>query len=106
MDLHTLTWDAGIASDMRIPLSLLPQIKSSAEVYGYGAPDGLLIDTPIAGDLGDQHAATFGQACFEVGTAKNTYGTGCFMLMNTGTEAVASKNGLLTTCLLYTSRCV
>ncbi|HQA15308.1 MAG TPA: glycerol kinase GlpK, partial [Ornithinibacter sp.] len=97
MDLHTLTWDAGIASDMRIPLSLLPQIKSSAEVYGYGAPDGLLIDTPIAGDLGDQHAATFGQACFEVGTAKNTYGTGCFMLMNTGTEAVASKNGLLTT---------
>ncbi|SMO61258.1 glycerol kinase GlpK [Propioniciclava tarda] len=97
MDLKTLAWDPEIAADMGIPISMLPTITSSAEVYGYGAKDGLLIDTPIAGNLGDQHAATFGQACFEKGMAKNTYGTGCFMLMNTGTEPVPSKHGLLTT---------
>ena len=74
-----------------------PEIKSSSEIYGYGRKNGLLIDTPIAGILGDQQAATFGQACFEKGMAKNTYGTGCFMLMNTGTEPVFSNNGLLTT---------
>ena len=97
MDLTTLAWDPEIAADMGIPLSMLPEIRSSAEVYGLGAKDGLLIDTPIAGDLGDQQAATFGQACFAPGMAKNTYGTGCFMLMNTGTEPVPSENGLLTT---------
>ncbi len=97
MNLDTLSWNADIARDMTIPMSMLPTIKSSAEVYGKGAADGLLIDTPIAGDLGDQQAATFGQACFSAGMAKNTYGTGCFMLMNTGDEIVPSKNGLLTT---------
>jgi len=76
---------------------MLPEIKSSSEVYGYGRKNGLLIDTPIAGILGDQQAATFGQACFHKGMAKNTYGTGCFMLMNTGKEAIFSENGLLTT---------
>ena len=76
---------------------MLPEIKSSSEIYGYGRKNGLLIDTPISGILGDQQAATFGQACFHKGMAKNTYGTGCFMLMNTGKEAIFSENGLLTT---------
>ena len=97
MDLDTLAWDEGIAADMGIPMSMLPQIKSSSEVYGHGREAGLLGGVPVAGDLGDQQAATFGQAAFEVGMAKNTYGTGCFMLMNTGEEKVPSKNGLLTT---------
>ncbi|MGL4832526.1 MAG: glycerol kinase GlpK [Propionibacteriaceae bacterium] len=97
MDLHTLAWDEEIARDMGIPLSMLPEIKSSSEIYGYGSSDSLLINTPIAGDLGDQQAATFGQACFEPGMAKNTYGTGCFMLMNTGHEIVPSTHGMLTT---------
>ncbi|GAB2609872.1 glycerol kinase GlpK [Pseudactinotalea suaedae] len=97
MDLSTLDWDADIASDMGIPLSMLPEIRSSSEVYGEGRPNGHLAGIPIAGILGDQQAATFGQACFEVGMAKNTYGTGNFMLINTGTEQVPSENGLLTT---------
>ncbi|MGZ3146133.1 glycerol kinase GlpK [Lentzea chajnantorensis] len=97
MDLDTLQWDATIAEEMGIPLSMLPEIKSSSEVYGHGGPGGILKGVPIAGILGDQQAATFGQACYEPGTAKNTYGTGNFMLLNTGTEKVASKNGLLTT---------
>ncbi|KQY23036.1 glycerol kinase [Cellulomonas sp. Root485] len=97
MDLETLTWDADIANDMGIPLSMLPEIKSSSEVYGKGREGGMVPGVPIAGILGDQQAATFGQACFEVGMAKNTYGTGNFMLINTGTSPVPSKNGLLTT---------
>lgn len=97
MNIRTLEWDPQIAADMGIPMSMLPEIKSSSEIYGYGRKNGLLIDTPISGILGDQQAATFGQACFEKGMAKNTYGTGCFMLMNTGTEPVFSENGLLTT---------
>ncbi len=97
MDLRTLQWDESICADMGIPMSMLPQIKSSAEEYGRGRPNGLLDGVPIAGILGDQQAATFGQACFERGMAKNTYGTGCFMLMNTGTEIVPSEHGLLTT---------
>jgi len=97
MDLSTLDWDADIASDMGIPLSMLPEIRSSSEVYAEGRPNGFLAGIPIAGILGDQQAATFGQACFEVGMAKNTYGTGNFMLINTGTEQVPSENGLLTT---------
>ena len=97
MDLKTLSWDESIAADMGIPMSMLPEIKSSAEVYGYGRVEGLLGGVPIAGDLGDQQAATFGQAAFQAGMAKNTYGTGCFMIMNTGEEIVPSKNGLLTT---------
>ncbi len=97
MDLDTLSWREDIAADMGIPLSMLPEIKSSSEVYGHGRQQGLLPGVPIAGILGDQQAATFGQACFEVGQAKNTYGTGNFMLLNTGTEKVMSENGLLTT---------
>ena len=77
------------------PNSIMPAIRSSSEVYGYAHIDG--VDIPIAGDLGDQQAALFGQACFNPGDAKNTYGTGCFMLMNTGTTPVQSHNGLLTT---------
>jgi glycerol kinase len=97
MDLRTLDWDPEIAADMGVPLSMLPEIRSSSEVYGQGRRGGLVPGVPIAGILGDQQAATFGQACFEVGMAKNTYGTGNFMLLNTGTEPVPSKNGLLTT---------
>ena len=97
MNLDTLTWNEDIAKDMGIPMSMLPEIKSSSEVYGHGREGGMVPGVPIAGILGDQQAATFGQACFEVGHAKNTYGTGNFMLINTGTEAIPSKNGLLTT---------
>ncbi|MCI6574174.1 MAG: glycerol kinase GlpK [Actinomycetaceae bacterium] len=97
MDLHTLTWREDICEIAGIPMSMLPDIKSSAEVYGHGRQTGLLPGVPIAGDLGDQQAATFGQACFEPGMAKNTYGTGCFMLMNTGEEPQFSDNGLITT---------
>ena len=97
MDLASLSWDADIAADMTIPMSMLPEIRSSAEVYGHGREEGLLGGVPIAGILGDQQAATFGQACFEIGMAKNTYGTGNFMILNTGEDIVPSKNGLLTT---------
>lgn len=97
MNIDTLQWNDGICADMGIPTSMLPEIRSSSEVYGRGRKQGLLIDTPIAGILGDQQAATFGQACFEPGMAKNTYGTGNFLLINTGEEAVRSDNGLLTT---------
>ena len=97
MNLDTLTWNEEIAADMTIPLSMLPEIRSSSEVYGVGRAGGLVPGVPIAGILGDQQAATFGQACFEVGNAKNTYGTGNFMLLNTGTTPIPSKNGLLTT---------
>jgi glycerol kinase len=76
MNIDSLTWNEDIAADMRIPLSMLPEIRSSSEVYGHGRQRGMLPDVPIAGILGDQQAATFGQACFEKGTAKNTYGTG------------------------------
>ena len=97
MDLRTLQWREDICEIAGIPTSLLPEIRSSSEVYGYGRQTGLLPGKPIAGDLGDQQAATFGQACFQPGMAKNTYGTGCFMLMNTGTEPQLSDNGLITT---------
>ena len=97
MDLDTLSWDAGIAEEMGIPLSMLPEIRSSSEVYGPIRERGVLGGVPLAGILGDQQAATFGQACLAVGEAKNTYGTGNFMLINTGTQKVPSKNGLLTT---------
>jgi len=95
MNLETLDWDDEIVSLMGIPRSMLPEIKASSEVYGKGV--GTLAGIPIAGDLGDQQAALFGQTCFSAGEAKNTYGTGCFMLMNTGTKVVPSKSGLLTT---------
>lgn len=96
MDIKTLQWDPEICKDMGIPMSMLPEICSSSEVYGEGRPHGLLESVPISGILGDQQAATFGQACFEKGMAKNTYGTGCFLIMNTG-ELVFSENGLLST---------
>jgi len=95
MNLATLDWDEEILKTMGIPRAMLPTIKASSEVYGHA--QGALGGVPIAGDLGDQQAALFGQTCFSVGEAKNTYGTGCFMLLNTGTQAVQSKNGLLTT---------
>ena len=97
MDLDTLQWRADIAADMGIPMSMLPEIRSSSEVYGHGRAHGLLAGVPIAGILGDQQAATFGQACFSPGMAKNTYGTGNFLLLNTGEKRVHSANGLLTT---------
>jgi glycerol kinase len=97
MDYRTLAWDADIAAEMGIPMSMLPEIRSNSEVYGKGRAAGFLAGVPIAGSLGDQQAATFGQVCFTKGMAKNTYGTGNFMLLNTGEEAVPSKNGLLTT---------
>jgi glycerol kinase len=97
MDLDSLSWDENIAGEMGIPVSMLPEIRSSSQVYGEVRERGTLHGVPLAGDLGDQQAATFGQACLSVGEAKNTYGTGNFMLINTGTQKVASKNGLLTT---------
>ena len=97
MDLRKLAWDDGIAGTIGVPTSMLPEIKASSEVYGEVRTGGKFDGIKIAGDLGDQQAATFGQTCFDVGEAKNTYGTGNFLLLNTGTEAVTSKNGLLTT---------
>jgi glycerol kinase len=96
MDLATLQWDDQILADSGIPKKMLPKICSSSEVYGK-AVLGPVKDVAISGDLGDQQAALFGQACFKPGEAKNTYGTGCFMLMNTGEKVVPSKCGLLTT---------
>ena len=96
MDLATLQWDDQILADFGIPKAILPEIRSSSEVYGHAtlAP---IKGVAVAGDLGDQQAALFGQACFKPGEAKNTYGTGCFMLMNTGEKLVPSQCGLLTT---------
>ena len=95
MNLRTLDWDPVTLEAMGIPASLLPQIRSSAQVYGTAR--GVLAGVPVAAALGDQQAALFGQCCFAPGEAKNTYGTGSFLLLNTGTEPVFSKNGLLTT---------
>ena len=97
MDLKTLSWSEEALKAFGVPASMLPEIKSSSEVYGTVHSDQLLREVPVAGILGDQQAATFGQAAFEKGEAKNTYGTGCFLIVNTGEEIVHSKNGLLTT---------
>jgi glycerol kinase len=97
MDLSTLSWNPDIAGEIGVPLAMLPEIRSSSEEYGNVRERGVLAGVPIAGILGDQQAATFGQACLSPGEAKNTYGTGNFVLLNTGTEQVMSKNGLLTT---------
>ena len=107
MNLSTLDWDDDILRELDIPRAVLPQVRSSAEIYGYvgaGSPrpkqgenTSPLQGIPVSGDLGDQHAALFGQTCFNPGEAKNTYGTGCFMLLNTGENPVQSKSGLLTT---------
>lgn len=97
-NIHELRWDEELLDILTIPASMLPEVRSSSEVYGTTAPQeffGRAI--PIAGAAGDQQAALFGQACFDVGMAKNTYGTGCFMLMHTGERAIRSQNGLLTT---------
>ncbi|MFI1257670.1 glycerol kinase GlpK [Streptomyces netropsis] len=95
MNLATLQWDPAILGAMNIPEAVLPEIRSSSEVYGRAV--GRLAGVPVASALGDQQAAVFGQTCFGVGEAKNTYGTGSFLLLNTGERPVASKNGLLTT---------
>jgi len=95
MNLKTLAWDDDILKLLNIPKQMLPSIKSSSEVYGKAT--GVLSGVPVAGDLGDQQAALVGQTCFAAGEAKNTYGTGCFMLMNTGQEIIPSNYGLLTT---------
>ena len=97
MDLESGQWDERIADEMRVPLAALPEIRSSSEVYAEVRDRGPLAGVPIAGILGDQQAATFGQACLQPGEAKNTYGTGNFLLLNTGTERVLSDNGLITT---------
>jgi glycerol kinase len=95
MNLETLDWDGEILGILDVPRAMLPEIRASSEVYGDAK--GELAGIPVAGDLGDQQAALFGQTCFSVGEAKNTYGTGNFLLLNTGNEIVASKSGLLTT---------
>lgn len=95
-NLHTLQWDPEILSLLDIPLSLLPEIRSNSEVFGYATALDMP-EVPIAGMAGDQQSALFGQMCTTPGMAKNTYGTGCFMLMNTGTKIVPSNNNLLTT---------
>ena len=95
MDLETLDWDQGMLDVLGVPRAMLPEIKASSDVYGEAK--GTLAGVPLAGDLGDQQAATFGQACYDVGDAKNTYGTGNFLLLNTGNDAVQSKSGLITT---------
>mgnify|MGYP001522830213 CR=1 FL=1 len=94
-DIHALDWDDTLLSALDIPRAMLPQVRPSSEVYGYTDIQGVRI--PIAGMAGDQQAALFGQGCFSPGDAKNTYGTGCFLLMNTGDKPCASRNGLLTT---------
>lgn len=96
-NIHDLCWDDEILSVMNIPKKMLPEVKPSSCVYGYTNEGILGGRIPISGAAGDQQAALFGQCCFEPGDAKNTYGTGCFMLMHTGYEAIKSKNGLLTT---------
>ena len=94
-DIHKLDWDETLLSALDIPRAMLPQVRSSSEVYGYTDIQG--VQVPIAGIAGDQQAALFGQTCFEAGEAKNTYGTGCFLLMNTGDTPCESHNGLVTT---------
>src|SRR6185436_6037354 len=96
-NIHTLEWDDELLRLLDVPRAMLPEVRSSSEVYGQTDPEVLGAAIPVAGDAGDQQAALFGQACFEPGSAKNTYGTGCFMLLNTGSKPVPSEKGLLTT---------
>ncbi len=96
-NIHSLDWDDELLRVLDIPRAMLPDVKPSSEIYGETDPELFGRAIPISGNAGDQQAATFGQACFEAGSAKNTYGTGCFMLMNTGRSPVESNNGLLTT---------
>ena len=94
-DIHKLDWDDTLLKALNIPRAMLPEVRSSSEIYGYTEIQGVKV--PIAGMAGDQQAALFGQTCFDAGEAKNTYGTGCFLLMNTGNKIYQSKNGLVTT---------
>ena len=96
-DIHNLCWSSELLKLLDIPESMLPEVKPSSCIFGYTDPEVIHGEIPIAGSAGDQQAALFGQCCFEPGMVKNTYGTGCFLLMNTGHEAVESRNGLLTT---------
>jgi len=96
-NINELKWDEDILKELNIPLSMLPKVKPSSYIYGNTDMHIFGEEVPIAGCAGDQQAALFGQTCFEEGSAKNTYGTGCFLLMNTGNKLVKSKNGLLTT---------
>ena len=97
-DIHRRCWDDDLLAMLNIPRAMLPEVRSSSEIYAHTAPAQFFgARVPIAGVAGDQQAALFGQACFSAGMAKNTYGTGCFMLMNTGEQAVSSTHGLLTT---------
>ena len=96
-NINTLSWDDEILSELDIPKSMLPQPKPSSCIYGKTDPAFFGGEIPIAGAAGDQQAALFGQTCFQAGEAKNTYGTGCFLLMNTGEKPVFSENGLVTT---------
>ncbi|MBU3129409.1 glycerol kinase GlpK [Clostridium tagluense] len=96
-NIHKLAWDEEILETLNIPKSMLPEVKPSSCVYGYTDASLFGGEIPIAGAAGDQQAALFGQTCYAPGTAKNTYGTGCFMLMNTGEKAIESTQGLLTT---------
>ena len=96
-NINTLRWDEDILNELEIPASMLPDVKPSSCIYGESDPEFFGGAIPIAGAAGDQQAALFGQTCFDEGEAKNTYGTGCFMLMNTGEKPVFSDNGLLTT---------
>jgi glycerol kinase len=96
-NIHTLDWDEELLKVFNVPRSVLPHVRSSSEVYGKTDRDLFGAEIPIAGIAGDQQAATFGQACFQPGAAKNTYGTGCFLLLNTGNRPATSKHGLITT---------
>jgi glycerol kinase len=96
-NIHSLNWDDEILTELRIPRAMLPQVRPSSQVYGRTGTGLLGASVPIAGAAGDQQAALFGQTCFTPGQAKNTYGTGCFLLLNTGNQAVTSEQGLLTT---------
>ena len=96
-NIHTLEWDEELLSLFNIPSSMMPQVKSSSEVYGYTQTTLFAHEVPIAGIAGDQQAALFGQMCTEPGAVKNTYGTGCFLLMNSGEKPIMSSNNLLTT---------
>lgn len=96
-NINTLQWDEEILRILDIPMSMLPEVKNSSELYGYTMTSLFGGEIPISGAAGDQHAALFGQNCYEEGSAKNTYGTGCFLLMNTGDKPIYSDNGLLTT---------
>ena len=96
-NIHDLCWDKELLKKFDIPACMLPEVKDSSYLYGYTDPGIIGSEVPIAGIAGDQQAALFGQCCFEEGEGKNTYGTGCFLLLNTGDKAITSKNGLLTT---------